>query len=240
MSTPSALAAAAPPFPAGVSGAILANELLDALPTHVVVMTDAGLREVFVDEEKGRLVERLRAPTDGIPGYLSHAGAALLPGWRCEVNLASVAWVKACARALSRGFLIVIDYGHEDAELYGPSHSAGTLTTFHRHTTSAPSRDARGAVAACLADPGECDITAHVDLSAITRAAREEGLSTIARLDQTYFLLGLGLGDALEQSGGSDRESLRRRLMLKTLMLPGGLGSTHKVLIFGKGVASPA
>ena len=113
------------------------------------------------------------------------------------------------------------------------------MTPFHRHTTSAPSGEARSAVAACLADPGECDITAHVDLSAITRAAEEEGLSTIAQLDQTYFLLGLGLGDILGQSGGSDRESLRRRLALKTLMLPGGLGSTHKVLIFGKGVGVP-
>ncbi len=55
----------------------------------------------------------------------------------------------------------------------------------------------------------------------------------LARLDQTYFLLGLGITDL-------DGLSLRQRLALKTLLLPGGLGSTHKVLIFAKGVGTPA
>src|SRR5204862_8223450 len=129
----------------------------------------------------------LTAPsTPRIAAYLARAGAGLAPGWRAEVNLAAEDWIAAAARALARGFLLIIDYGHEEAELYGASHSAGTLTMFKQHSTSAD-----------LQDPGSCDITAHVDLSAVRRAAELEGLTTLARLDQTYFLMGLGMDDLM-------------------------------------------
>jgi SAM-dependent MidA family methyltransferase len=77
------------------------------------------------------------------------------------------------------------------------------------------------------------DITAHVDLTGVTRAAERAGLDVLGRLDQTYFLLGLGITEL-------DGLSLQQRLALKTLLLPGGLGSTHKVLMFGRGVGAPS
>jgi len=216
-------------LPHTVNGAIFANELLDALPTHAVAMGPDGLREVFVDYRDGRFSEVLTTPsTPRIAEYLSRAGAGLAPGWRAEVNLAAEDWISSAAQMLERGFLLIIDYGHEEAELYGASHSAGTLTMFKQHTTEAD-----------LQDPGSCDITAHVDLSAVRRAAEREGLNMLARLDQTYFLMGLGLEDLMSASQGFDTASLHRRLALKTLMLPGGLGSTHKVLVFGKDVGAP-
>ena len=101
--------------------------------------------------------------------------------------------------------------------------SAGTLTSYKQHSQ----------LADFLQEPGETDITAHVDLSAVTRAAEQSGLDVLARLDQTYFMLGLGITDL-------DGLSLQQRLAMKTLLLPGGLGSTHKVLIFGRGVGKPA
>ena len=82
-------------------------------------------------------------------------------------------------------------------------------------------------------------MTAHVDLSAVRRAAEREGLNLIARLDQTYFLMGLGLDEIMASPQGFETGALKRRLALKTLLLPGGLGSTHKVLIFGKNVGAP-
>jgi SAM-dependent MidA family methyltransferase len=140
------------------------------------------------------------------------------------VNLAAEDWVKAAARSLRTGFLVLIDYGHEEAELYGASHSSGTLMMFKQHTTEFAVSLSR--------EPGSSDITAHVDLSAVRRAAEHEGMQLVARLDQTYFMMGLGLDELPEMA-------LKRRLALKTLMLPGGLGSTHKVLIFGKDVGAP-
>jgi SAM-dependent MidA family methyltransferase len=212
-----------------VRGVIFANELLDAMPTHAVAMGDEGLREVFVDYRDGRFVEVLGEPsTPRIAAYLARAGATLAPGWRAEVNLAAEDWIASAARSLAAGFLLVIDYGHQESELYAASHSAGTLTMFSRHT-------AKGDLQA----PGSCDITAHVDLTAVQRAAEAEGMTLLARLDQTYFMMGLGLDDLMNGPQGFDSASLHRRLALKTLMLPGGLGSTHKVLAFGRNVGAP-
>ncbi len=219
-------------LPHRIDGILFANELLDALPTHVVVMRDA-LREVYVDWQDERLVEREDDPsTPALQHYLDRAGVAIEPGWRVELNLAAVEWMKDAARRLVRGFLLLIDYGHVATHLYDASHAAGTLTSYQRHAASS------GADAAWLDAPGDVDMTSHVDLTTIQRVAEAEGLETIGILDQTYFLLGLGLADKLSQD--TDVRSLKDRLALKTLMMPGGLGSVQKVMIFGKDVGRPA
>jgi SAM-dependent MidA family methyltransferase len=226
-------------LPDRVSGVIFANELLDALPVHLAVMREDGLREVFVDAEGDRLVERESAPsTPRLQAHLEWVGARLEPGWRAEINLAAVEWIAAAARALARGFLLILDYGHEAAELYSSTHVAGTLRAFRGHTFAGASLDGP-AGARWLEEPGERDITSHVDLTAIQRAAGQHGLETLGVLDQTYFLLGLGGADLLAGSSGEALSDVRRRMALKTLMMPGGPGSTHKVLVFGKGVGRP-
>ena len=210
-------------LPDEVHGVIYANELLDALPTHVVAMTGAGLREVFVDWVDDRFVERFEElSTPRLAEYLARAGAEMRVGWRAEVNLRAEAWTARAAECLRRGFIVLIDYGHDEEELYSASHATGTLTSYKHHSQPAD----------ILQAPGDNDITAHVDLSAVTRAAERAGLDVLGRLDQTYFMLGLGITEL-------DGLSLRQRLALKTLLLPGGLGSTHKVLIFGRDVGAP-
>lgn len=225
-------------LPDAMCGAIFANELLDALPTHVVVMTHSGLREIFVDARGDRLVERdgpLSSPA--IAAYFDHLGLQLQPGWRAEVNLSAVAWVSEAARRLRRGFLLLIDYGHDARELYSATHAAGTLATYHRHVIDVGTT--AHSVAPWLTDPGERDITSHVDLSSIRRTAEDEGLHLLGLLDQTYFLMGLGVADRLAAQRGETVADLKQRLAAKTLLLPGGLGSTHKVLILGKNVGRP-
>ena len=227
------LAASLETIPSGLTGVIFANELLDALPVHLVVMRDDGLREMRVAEHAGALVTREGPPsTPAIARYLERAGADLRPGWMAEVNLAAEAWVRDAARCLDRGFLIVIDYGHDAAELFSASHASGTLRTFGQHATHP------GALA-WLDDPGGRDITAHVDLTGIRLTAEDAGLATLAALDQTYFLIGLGIAERLSHDTGDPVAAVRRRLAAKTLLVPGGMGSTHKVLIFGKEVGTP-
>jgi SAM-dependent MidA family methyltransferase len=85
-----------------------------------------------------------------------------------------------------------------------------------------------------LRNPGEQDITAHVDFTSVRAEAERGGFTTLGFLDQTYFLLALA---DVERLG--DAERLEERLALKTLLMPGGLGSTHKVLLLGKGVGAP-
>ena len=223
--------------PDGLRGIVFANELLDALPVHSLVMTHRGLREVYVDLDRaGRFVESLGSPSDAVVSHVERFGIALEPGWRVEVSPAAVRWIEETGARLDRGFLVLIDYGHEASELYSATHATGTLATYGAHVQLDNAE--RGGIPPWLKDPGSVDITAHVDLTAVRRAATEVGLDTLAIVDQTYFLLGLGAGDPIESRDGMT--SLKRRLALKTLLLPGGLGSTHKVMVFGKGVGTPS
>jgi SAM-dependent MidA family methyltransferase len=195
-----------------------------------------GLREVYVSARRLEADDWRLATTEGPPStpdlarYLDRLDISLEPGWRGEINLRAVEWMRSAARRLRRGFLIVIDYGHTAQELYSPIHSAGTLTTFAAHTMAGGERPA--GAPGWLEDPGDRDITAHVDFSSVQAAATDEGLTILGFLDQTYFLLGL--------AAELNTTELKTRLALKTLLLPGGLGSSHKVLILGKEVGSPS
>jgi SAM-dependent MidA family methyltransferase len=229
------LASSTDRVPCGMTGAIYANELLDALPPHLVVMRDDGLREVSVDVDGDRLITREGAlSSPRIADYLKSVDARLEPGWFAEVNLAAADWIREAAGCLDRGFLIVIDYGHDASRLYSAAHATGTLTTYRQHASQH-----REEGPGWLMEPGDRDITSHVDFTGVALSGRDAGLRLLGVVDQTYFLIGLGLANrALEDGGDSPRE-IKRRLALKTLLLPGGLGSTHKVMIFAKSVDGP-
>ena len=242
------LVSSAARLPQSFDGVLIVNELLDALPVHQVVMRPDGLREVYVDlaVESGhggaptpRLVTR-EGPlsTPALAEYLSRLDITLEPGWRAEINLRAVDWMREAAQRLRRGFIILIDYGHQAPELYGVAHAGGTLTTFARHTMAGPEA---APAAPWLMTPGDQDITAHVDFTTLRSVAEAEGLATLGFLDQTYFLMGL-LGQGTQGPQPADLEllTLEDRLALKTLLMPGGLGSTLKVLLLGKGVGTPA
>ena len=247
------LASSSPELPDSFDGALVANELLDAMPVHQVVMRESGLREVFVvagrESQGGDSARSALATVEGPPStpdlqaYLDRLGVALEPGWRGEINLDAVAWVRDAARRLRRGFIVLIDYGHEARHLFSASHAGGTLTTYARHSSEGP--ESASATPPWLEQPGERDITSHVDFTSVRAAAEDEGLTTLGFLDQTYFVLGLLGGMARAEHEpfavvpGADGVR-RSSLALQTLMLPGGLGSTHKVLILGKNVGAPA
>jgi len=225
-------------IPDQICGVILANELLDALPTHTVSMTDAGLREIYVDLAGDRFVERIGTPsTPELDDYLSRLDVDLTPGWRGEVNLAAVDWVRTAVRRLKYGFIILIDYGHPADAVYSGDQDTGTLTAFQGHRVEiAHSDPPQPGGPAWLAHPGDQDITAHVDLTSVCMAAEMEGAEILGLLEQGHFLIGLG---ALDKAYGDDTETLKQRLALKTLLVPGGLGTTHKVLLLGKQVGAP-
>ena len=258
------LASSGASLPSSFEGVLIANELLDALPVHQVVMREEGLKEVYVDGALRPIEDTPSTPA--LAAYLASAGVVLQPGWRVEINLRAVEWMRDAARRLRRGFIIVIDYGHEARELYSPTHAAGTLTSYSSHRSAGP--ESAAAWPPWLESPGERDITSHVDFTSVRAAAESEGLQTLGFLDQTYFLLGLlgSLGSRFANlehpanlanpnvpnpnlansanlpnpANPANLANLETRLALKTLIMPGGLGSTQKVLIFGKGVGTPA
>jgi SAM-dependent MidA family methyltransferase len=224
-------------LPRAFSGVLIANELLDAFPVHQVVMRNGRLREIYVRVDRGgRLFLREGdLSTPALAAYFDRLGVTLQEGWRAEVNLQAIDWVRGAVQRLQRGFVILVDYGHEARDLYSVSHSAGTLTTFSQHQAASGDE-------AWLRDPGRQDITAHVDFTSIREAAEAAGASVLGLLDQTYFVMGVltagrvGADAVPDILAGGDR---RERLALKTLLMPGGLGSTMKVLIVGKAVGKP-
>jgi SAM-dependent MidA family methyltransferase len=246
-------------LPDRFDGVLVANELLDALPCHQVgVDVDGTLREVYVDLDQtdGALVARTGPPSTGeLAAHLRRIGVSLEPGWRAEINLRAVEWIRDVARRIGTGFVLLIDYGHSAVELYSAGHADGTITSFRRHVSEGTDDPRRTGRPQWLAEPGEHDITAHVDFTSIQLAAASEGLMRLGLLDQTYFLMALLTaacdveGPRADPAFASPADSLQmdlnamtldERLALKTLTIPGGLGSTFKVLILGKGVGTPA
>ncbi|MGC1384055.1 MAG: SAM-dependent methyltransferase [Candidatus Acidiferrales bacterium] len=212
------------------SGVILSNEFFDALPVHRVIGTNTGLQELYVGHGANGFFEQsgpLSSPALGI--YFERHGIALLPDQQAEVNLKACAWIREAGKRLTQGFVLTIDYGFEAAELFSDRHMRGTLLAYDRHRAS--ERYFRA--------PGDQDITAHVDFTAIDRAGQRGGLSRTGNTTQANFLLALAresnLTD-LESRGQSELESAKSRNAFKTLIHPEGMGETFKVLIQHKGI----
>src|SRR4029450_13676631 len=129
---PDRLASSSPELPASFEGVLIANELLDALPVHQVVMRPGGLREVYVDARRLETGDWRLTTTEGalstpaLAEYLARLKVVLEPGWRVEMHLRAGDWMRVAARRLKRGFVVVVDYGHPARELYSASHSGGT------------------------------------------------------------------------------------------------------------------
>ena len=224
----------------GTEGCLFANEVLDAFPVHRVIRTGRGISEVHVAARDGRLVEILERPsTIEIEKHLRHLhslGVTLEEGQEIDLNLAAPRWMARAVRLLRRGYLMVIDYGHEARALYSPERRRGTLLAYHRHRVGED----------FLSRPGEQDLTAHVDFSTLLAAAEREGARSLGLVTQARFLLALGALDFLRdprdhegslplQGAAPSRAALREREALLDLILPGRLGERFRVMIVGVG-----
>jgi SAM-dependent MidA family methyltransferase len=193
--------------PAAAVGVVLANEVLDALPVHRVVVSGGRLREILVDWRDGRFVEAVADPTTPRIGErLRDEGIALDEGQQAEVSLALDDWIAAVAAELPRGVALLIDYGHPAAELYDAKRRRGTLLAYLRHRAHDD----------VLANVGRQDLTAHVDLTAVERAAERHGLRKLGLTTQAEFLVALGLGDMLESIQRNPATSVEDYLVLRS------------------------
>lgn len=223
-------------LPARVDGVLFANELLDALPVHRVVATERGLREVYVTVRQDRLVTTLGPLSSGeVARYFTVVGVAPAAGAVADIGLDAVTWVREAARAISAGYLLLVDYGHEARHLFDQSHRNGTLRAYHRHLVDPPWPSGHAEAPGWLERPGEQDLTAHVDFTAVRRAAEVEGLAWLGSVPQGRWLLELGLGELLERASGTSVAQVRERLRLRSLVLPGGPGSSHHALVMARG-----
>jgi SAM-dependent MidA family methyltransferase len=212
-------------LPSSIDGVVVANELFDAFPIHVLTMTADGPREIYVDQRDHTFVE-VEGPVSD-PSLLEAPGmpAGIAVGERVEINTGVRRWMEGLSMALRRGFVLCFDYGHRDAQLHGGGRGTGTLLAYRRHVAGAILRGV---------ELGRTDLTAHVNLTTVQSAAESAGFTPLGCVDQTYFLIALGILDRLGDA--SDAAAAKRRLAAKTLVMPGGLGSTIKALAFGKNV----
>lgn len=177
---------------------ILSNELVDAFPVHVVEVRDARLYEVYVDEQDGRLYEILSEPSsEEVASYLDRfkiPWQEFGEGWRAEINLDALRWIQRTAQLVRHGFILTIDYGDKARELYTRYRRHGTLACyFHHQMNERP-----------LARPGEQDITAHVNFSALIDEGRRQGLRLNKYTTQQLWLESLGIRDELDRRRARD------------------------------------
>lgn len=207
---------------APIHGVVFANEVLDAFPVHVLVRAEEGVREVFVDVKDGVLVEALRAPSH--PDLRYRVPDTLPSGGRWEVSLGAESWVAQLAAALVQGYVIVIDYGGDEADLLSRL-GAGTVRGFSRHRL----------VSDALAEPGTHDLTASVNVTAIRRAAEGAGLTLAGATTQRDALIGLGVREAYGRPTDplDQLRAASKRSAIDALLEPNGLGA-YTVLVFAK------
>ena len=224
-----------------VTGVIISNEFFDALPVHIVERRGDALMEWHVtashpagagpagDVASGGLTFELRAAsTPTLRDHLDALGVLPGDGCRAEVCLAAPEVMAQLARRLARGYLVSIDYGHDAPNLYASWRRMGTLMAFRAHS---PQPDP-------LASPGLLDLTAHVDLTALARAAESEGCEVAPHRSQAEALIALGIGESLDaarERAASDFAAYgAARNAADTLLDQAGLGRI-RVLIASKG-----
>ena len=214
----------------GLSGVVLANELLDALPVHRVTVRDGQLRELRVGvDDDGAFVDVIAEPTEGIEERLDGLGVRLTEGHVTEVCLEADRWLGDVGAAMDSGYLLLIDYGHESNAYYDVSRNRGTLRTYYRHTLGM--------------DPyqhvGRQDLSVHVEFTSVRNAARRAGLRDVGATTQAEFLRNLGF-DAYREvvAALTDVRPVVKAANVQamdTLVDPEGMGG-FKVVAFSKGL----
>jgi SAM-dependent MidA family methyltransferase len=211
------------------SGIILGNEVLDALPVELLHWTETGPRLRGVKLEGDTFGCEDRPITD--PELLARVESlALAPGYVSEISAAAPALIRSLAAGLERGLILMIDYGFGRAEYYHPQRHMGTLRAHYRHHA--------------LDDPfflpGLCDLTAHVDFSAVAAAGQACGLTLAGYTSQANFLLNAGVADLLMQTTPEDAAAyLPQANAVQRLVSPAEMGELFKVIAFSRECAAP-
>ncbi len=213
-------------LPAAIDGAIIANEVLDAMPVHLVarrgdrwfergVVWDAARRSFAWDE---------RAADSRLAG-IAVARFPETGDYSSEINAAAEALVEDIGRRLRAGAALFIDYGFPAREYYHPQRSEGTLMCHYRHRAHDDP----------FAWPGLTDITAHVDFTAIAAAGERAGLTVAGFAAQAPFLMSCGILEALAATGAPESTAyIKAAAGVQRLLSPAEMGELFKVLALAK------
>ena len=203
---------------------VFANEFFDALPVEIV----SAKGELRIAAVEDRLAEVWAPPSPQTQEFLDRHGVQPEGNERIEVPLTAQAYMARVTTIINRGFLVIIDYGYTREEQLAGRHR-GTLCAFRRHSVSANPYEA----------PGEQDITAHVNFTALSAAGEAQGVKMEPLITQSQFLMGIGennqFADAFEECR-LPQEHAKVALQLKHLITPAGMGENFHVLVGSKGI----
>jgi SAM-dependent MidA family methyltransferase len=217
-------------LPRRIRGVVIGNELIDNLPMALAQRVDGAWRERWVGVDDGSLALVDASPRPEVVAWLEEFGGDVGDGGWVEAQLAAGDWVKDVLDRLEAGSLLLFDYG-DTAENLLPRRQDGTLRTYRAHHLGPHPLD----------EPGQTDITADVNFTALAAAAEAAG-AVVEVHRQDDFLVGLGLGDRLSElrhaeleaaRSGDEMERLRLRTLkteAETLLHPRGLGD-FRVLV---------
>jgi SAM-dependent MidA family methyltransferase len=212
--------------PHGLTGLLFSNELVDSFPVHRVQVTAEGTEELWVDYRDGQFIECLKPlSSDALAEHLDRLSPEWPEGYRTEINLRALDWMKEVAQHLDRGFVLTIDYGHTAQDLYRSDRKGGTFLCYSQQSVNEEP----------FLRVGDQDMTAHVDFSCLAATGEEQGLQTTGFTNQMSFLMGLGVEQMiakLEQDSPEFNAAIH-------LLRPNGMGTTFKVLIQHKGLVRP-
>ncbi len=220
-------------LPKSFEGAIIANEVLDVLPVHLLHFLGGQIYErgVASDAEQNFVWRDnlLLAPSIKPAAKCIQAGftdGIVSDDYLTEVAPAVGGLVKSLAESLARGTILLIDYGFRQAEFYHPGRSTGTLMCHYRHYAHTDP----------FLYPGLQDITAHVDFSDVAEAGIDAGLELINYTSQAQFLLAAGITELLAQHDPADAATfLPLTNQAQRLLSPAEMGEFFKVIGFSKG-----
>lgn len=208
-------------------GVHFSNELLDALPVHLVRWIGSAWCELYVGEKEGgfKFVEQPLS-SESLVAHVKQIPLPLPVGYTTEVNFAALQWIEDVAQKLTAGFVVAVDYGYARDEFYASHRTAGTLRGFAAHRF----------IASPLEQIGEADITAHVEWTSVAEAAERCGFRVVGFTDQHHFITGLLAGVAGGASTATADAKTRRAL--QTLLHPQHLGMKFQFLCLSKNVSA--
>ncbi len=220
-------------LPDQLEGVIVGNEVLDAMPVHLLTWTGSQWLERGValadDTDQAALVWADRPAPEGVRPPTERADHEFVPGTVVETHGQAEAFVATLAQRMTRGAAFFIDYGFPEAEYYHPQRTGGTLMCHHGHQSDPDP----------LSRVGEKDITAHVNFTGIALAGQEEGWEVLGYTTQGRFLTNCGLlaqiGTRLGDNSGTSAEDFKTRAAAQMLITEHEMGELFKVIGFVKG-----
>ena len=219
-------------------GALIANEVIDALAVERFEITDGGPRQLGVtfqdnDSELVLAWSDRAAPAAlarRIENLQSRLPAPLASGYRSELCATLPAWLASVTESLETGVALFLDYGYPRSEYYHPARRDGTLVCQTRHRAHFDP----------FAWPGLQDISAFVDFTALAEAADQASLEVAGYAPQNQFLFGCGLGELLAGHANLplvDQQALSHEI--KQLTLPGAMGEKFQAMALARGLDRP-